>query len=388
MKRKIIRILCSYIVLSAVLCGCADVPSSKESGGISYAEEENDHGVENIIDEAEKGNETVVAAGPFQRDLGSGDSRFHIDATIKETDLSNVGILSAVPYGDMFDKEMVLEVFFAGEADVLDVTEQVNKEAETEEAKAPEGGERAVTVRMEATNRLCLETKDQNKQFARSDDATFSFSDQRKVMEDKQLLQGDYLVLADNDLDGYSVEAAELDLRNMFQELGMEDIEVISCVSYSNEKYGYYDIHFTPVVRGIPIMYNPYERNTDQIVDVIGSAEMDAEEVWDIQANNCMWKVVDEKQVACISLETAVKILEWYIENGNISCSDAIVYDRCELQYMPETQDWENVTLTPVWRFYVSLDEQEHIDMDEVYSNNISLDISINAVNGEIAYRR
>ncbi|MBD5543606.1 MAG: hypothetical protein HDR01_05030 [Lachnospiraceae bacterium] len=384
---KSVTILCMLISMIGVFTGCADVPEIKEDNGIQYAKGMAEQDIDNILSAEEEEN-ILADTGEYhyQKSVGESGAQFHIDAIVKNVDVSKADVLIVDPYEDMFDKETVIRLLFHEDATVKDITEQADGEGQ--EIQEEQGTEKVVTVEMAATSRLCLESADGTVHFARSNDSSFNYMDDKLSGKYKGILSGEFREQNDYNVPGYTQDEAVGQVTALLKEVGMEGIRMVSCVSYHNQETGYYDMKFTPIINGLPIVFNDYEQNTDSVVDVMGNVQIGKEGISDLQASNCLWEVIKRKEAACISLDKAVKILEQYILEGDIICSDNITYTRCELAYLPTTEDWTTATLTPVWRFYVPMEEWDNINMDEVYSKNITMDICINAINGEIVYQR
>ena len=373
-----VMIVCLVFILS----GCAERPEINEENGIYYAQSETDNNIDEIINSFE--TESVFSeeeSYQYQKRIGQNRRHFCIDAVVKNINLSEVSMLTVEPFENMFDKHKVINLFFDESDNVCDVTEKVNQERiNTEEA------EKAVSVKMIASSRLCLETQDKNKWFSRSVDSSFYYGNSELNEKYTNVLSKEFQKQNDYDVSTYTANNAIEDVENIMKNLGFEGIQIVSCASYYNREEGYYDIEFTPMVGGLPLVFNDYEQNTDNIVDVLGTVTIGSDGISDLQASNCVWKIIEKKKAECISLDKIAQILEQYVLSGDIECSDSIVYTQCELQYLPTTNDWKTVILTPVWRIYVPTAERDYIDMDEVYSKNIPLDICINAIDGKIEF--
>lgn len=380
MRRAVRLVMIAGLIF--ILSGCAERPGVNEENGIYYAQGEADNNIDKILNASEE--ESVFSEAEsyqYQKSVGEGDKHFCIEAVVKNIDLSEVSMLTVDPFENMFDKKKVISLFFDGSDNVCDITEKVNQER----ANAQDA-EEAVSVKMIATSRLCLETQDRNKWFSRSVDSSFYYGNSELNKKYTNILSQEFHKQNGYDVPGYTVNTAIEDVENIMENLGFEGIQIVSCTSYYNQEAGYYDIEFTPTVGGLPVAFNNYEQNIDNIVDVLGTVTIGSDGIGDLQASNCLWEIIEEKKTECISLNKAVQILEQYVLSGDIECSGNIIYTKCELQYLPTTDDWKKVTLTPVWRFYVPTAERDHIDMDEVYSKNIPLDICINAINGKIEF--
>lgn len=384
MKRNKLILLVS---LSCLLMGCAKEPEVISENGISYAVNEKNSAIEEIVNEKLEENEnSEISEEPYDcvRSIGDGDNIIKIDAIVENVGKKNIELVTVSPYADMFNKEKITEIFFSGETNVKDITEQINQEEEQQ--TQDEGIEE---VKMPATNRLCLQSEDEKLLFARKNDTSFYFSNSLLVGRYKEnSMQGEENAI-EHDLTGYTVDEAKKRVTEVLKNIGMEDVKIESCrTSYNQQGEGYYDIVFTPVVNELPLVLNEYDMNTDSVVDVYGRVQIGIDGIAETDASNCLWKVTERKKTECMNLEQALAVLEQYVINGEIHGVESITYSKCELAYLPTTKDWKTATLTPVWRFYVPAVEYESTDFDwnTVWENGVSLNICINAVTGEIEY--
>lgn len=380
MRKLVSFVMIVYLVFA--LSGCAERPKVSEENGIYYAQSETDNNIDKILNSPER--EFVFSDEElyeYHKNIGKNERHFYIDAVVKNINLSEVSMLTVNPFENMFDKQKVISLFFDGSDNVCDITEKVNQKNIT-----AEGTEKAVSVKMISDSRLCLETQDKNKWFSRSVDSSFYYGNNELNKKYANILSKEFQKQNSYDVPTYTVDTAIEDVENIMKNLGFEGIQIVSCTSYYNQEEGYYDIEFTPMVGGLPLVFNNYEQNTDNIVDVLGTVTIGSDGIGDLQVNNCLWKIIEKKKVECISLDKLEQVLEQYVLSGDIECSENIVYTKCELQYLPTTDDWKNVILTPVWRIYVPTEERNDIDMDEVYRKNLPLDICINAISGKIEF--
>lgn len=389
-KKQRISMLVILVSILGVLSGCQETPKAEEKAGIYYAEGKADQGIEDILNEQDSDSISMdMEKYQLQKSIGINNAKINLDATVNNVDLSEVSVMTAEPFADMFDGRIVENLFFNEDDEVKDITEQVKQEENNIQGTIQEiGGESVVTVGMPSTNRMCMESSDGRKVFSRITDSSFNFINDKLNTELKQALSGEYEYSGDGQISGYNSDSAIEDIETVMKKLGFEDIKIVSINSSFDETQSSFDIEFTPIVCGLPLVFNNNEQNVDNIVDVLGTVTISEAGIVDLQATNCMWKVLEKTDTKCMDIDKAVKILEQYLLSGDVAGSENITFTKIELAYLPTTENWKTITLTPVWRFYVPLDERENIDMNEVYSKNIPLDICINAINGEIEWKQ
>lgn len=389
--RKVIRkkgIL--FIAIMCILCGCADTPDARDENGISYALDEGDERIKNII-ENDTENENAYLAESSEENkcvcrIGNSDNVINIDAVVSGLNVKTISLKKAEPFPNAINKDNVVDMFFGSEANVT----ETNLKAEniTEQGN---NGERAVVQQIETTGQMFLDSVDGSIHFLQTSHAGFDYRNDKLIVQYKQIETGDrYFEEQNKDIsDSYTVDMAKQNLLEIFSKIINTEVQIVSCTSIYNETGdGFYEFVFAPMLENLPLAVNDRENNTDHVVDVYGRAQIGKDGIALIEANNFLWRsssISNDSEISCLSLEKILEILEEYTTKGEISGSEKITFTRVSLVWLPITKDWTEAELVPVWRFYIPVDELiESGMMDISITENVPTDISINAINGKI----
>lgn len=318
--------------------------------------------------------------------IGNSDNVINIDAVVSGLNVETISLKKAEPFPNAINKTNVIDIFFGGEANVLE-----NNQKEENNINQENNGERAVVHQMETTGQIFLDSVDGNIHFAQTSHAGFNYRNDKLIAEYKQIeTGGSYLEEQNKDiLDSYTVDMAKQSLLETFSKIMNTEVQIISCTSIYNETgNGFYEFTFVPMVENLPLAINDREINTDHIVDVYGRAQIGMEGIALIETNNFLWRsnhISNDSEMDCLSLGKTLEILEEYITKGEITGSEKITFTRVSLVWLPITEDWTEAELVPVWRFDIPCVELIESDMMDIsIIENVPTDISINAINGEI----
>lgn len=389
-RKKSILFVTIICVLIIYMCGCAKTPNVREENGINYAVSESDEIITNIIENDTKNeNEYLVESGRETKcvcHIGNSDNVINIDAVVSGLNVETISPEQAEPFPNAIDKENVIEIFFGGEANVLE-----NNQKEENNINQGNSGERAVVQKMETTGQMFLDSVDGNIHFAQTSYAGFDYCNDKLVAEYKQIeTGGGYFEEQNKDIsDSYTVDMAKQNLLETFAKIMDTEVQIISCISIYNETgNGFYEFTFVPMIENLPLAVNDRETNTDHIVDVYGRAQIGQEGIALIETNNFLWRnssIPNDSEMNCLNLGKIIEILEEYVTRGEILGSEKITFTRVSLVWLPVTEDWTEAELVPVWRFYIPCAELiESGMMDISITENVPTDICVNAINGKI----
>lgn len=383
-----IAIVCVSII--STLCGCAETPNVRDENGIDYAVRESDEIITNIIENDTKNENEYLVEGEGENKcvyhIGNTDSVINIDAVVNGLNVETISLQQAEPFPNAIDKEKVIDIFFGGEANVLE-----NNRKEENNINQGKSGERAVVQKMETTGQMFLDSVDGSIHFTQTSYAGFDYRNDKLVAEYKQIeIRGGYSEEQNKDIsDSYTVDMAKQSLLETFSKFMNTEVQIISCTSIYNEiGNGFYEFIFVPMIENLPLAVNDRETNTDHIVDVYGRAQIGKEGIALIETNNFLWRsnsIPNDSEMNCLNLGKILEILEEYVTKGEISGSEKITFTRVSLVWLPVTEDWTEAELVPVWRFYIPCAELiESGMMDISIIENVPTDICINAINGKI----
>lgn len=372
------------------LCGCANAPNAKNENGISYAVNESDERIKNIIEnELVKDNIYIEKSQEDDRyvcRIGDSDNAVNIDAIVSGLNVETISIEKAEPYPNAVNRDSVVDIFFGGEENVGEENVVESNQKDENNIVQEDNGEVVNIKQINTTGQMNLDSVDGKTHFVQNSHAGFYYSNDKLIVEYKQIeTRGSYFEEQDKDIsESYTMDMAKQELAEIFLKIMNTDVQFISCTSIYNEMgSGYYEFVFAPVVDELPLAVNDREINNDNIVDVYGRVQIGSEGIALIEANNFLWKsdsVSSDSEKSCISIEIALEILDEYITKNEIKCPKDITFTRVSMVWLPITEDWNSVQLIPVWRFYITCSELMDISLTE----NAATDICINAINGGI----
>lgn len=375
-QKKAFRLF-ALLTAAVFLSACAEVPKTREEEGVSFAESQADQNVAEILEGSEEGSSAVPGEYHLQKSLG--DSGAAIDAVVQSPDLSQIHPVKVLPDTTIPDKEMVKNVLFGSEEEVVDRTDQSGEKFEggQYEAKDSEGNV-SLEVGMNASSTFILENADGNRRFSKGNDCSILFSDDTVQKKVKEYLNGTKSA-PDSE---FTEEAAVEKLEQVIKDLGFEGIRITGCNSYVE---GIYDISFVPIVSGLPLKES-MQADQDLILDVSASASVCETGIGELYINNGIWKVTEELPGDCMSADKAADILEQYVLSGDLGGAEGVTYTQVELCWLPVTEDWKSAEMIPVWRFYIPFEEQINLFETMAFEENLHLDVCINAVDGGLEW--
>ncbi|MDE6435422.1 MAG: hypothetical protein K2L07_14475 [Lachnospiraceae bacterium] len=375
-----------YIIFFAVMLllflnGCAKPPDVKKENGTAKAERADSKAVNNII---ENENKDLSAYDFLEQSeegyvcrvsLGGTGNHLNIDAVIQNADREKAAGLEAKANLPGWDVDRIKESFFEGKEGVEDITGKRAAEASTEEYGE---GEYIEESQMAFSHDLQLRSGDNTELDIR--DIDFHYNDDAlgkkgKVFTEKQEMETDFS-------DDFTMEAAWDMLVDKFEKAGFGEIEKeCGIASYGAGGVQEYSFSFTMLVNELPLVTAAGSVAFDELV-AHGSAVVMKEGMEDIQFYNTFWEILSEQEEEILNAGQLMELLEQYVEEGKIMCSDSIVLNKCELSYFLSTKDWKTAELTPAWRVYIPWEEKSVRNMGT--DTVAAYDIVINAVTGEI----
>lgn len=363
-------ILLSVCLGICLLSGCAKSPEVKKGEGTAKAEEKSSKAVEEImqsqngdlsqydfLNKSENGYVCKVS-------LGDGEAKLNIDAEIENTGEEEVSVLEAKANITNWDTDKIKEAFFAGKEGVEDMADTAGDEEEV----IPFG-------RMSDVHSLQLKSRDETEFYLQ--DTRLLYCDNELLREGKRLVpeKGEKDIAED-----FSLESAWNMVEKRFGDAGLGEIKR-ECGMAANyeESETVYSLYFTTRVKELPLVTSTGSIASDELV-ASGYAVVRRDGIEEIQLENGFWEVQSEKQEQILNIGQLIKLLEQYVSEGRIRCSDKLVFKKCELSYFLSTDDWQTATLTPVWRIYIPFAEK----IEENIDTEAPIDIVIDAVTGEI----
>ncbi len=376
-------ILLSVCLGICLLSGCVKSPEVESGEGTAKAEGKGGKAVEEIMQsqgedlsqydfltETENGYVCKVS-------LGDGKAVLNIDAEIENTGEEEVSVLEAKANIAGWDKDKIKEAFFEGKEGVEDITDIALEEmniGENEEETADDE-EIEQFKRMSDSHFLQLKSQDETELFLQ--DIALYYSDDELLREGKRMAPEK----EEKDVEGdFSLEAAWNMVEKRFGDAGLGEIKR-ECGIAENYEGGemVYSLHFTTRVKELPLVTSTGSVSIDELV-AGGYAVVRKAGIEMMQMENGFWDIQTEKQVQIFHIGQLINLLEQYVSEGRIQCSDELVFKKCELSYFLSTDDWQNATLTPVWRIYIPFAEK----IEENIDTAVPCDIVIDASTGEI----
>lgn len=374
MCRKYVRGLL-FVVGMSLLVGCGEAPQSRTTdAGVKQAvreSDENDSQKEETVYVAKTGDGYVCDVA-----LGDDDKiPLRIKGTIEELDYDNVPVLKAVPSDREYDKDKIKSAFFDENVrvDELDDIEEYNEETMCD------GESGGLNIKTSVEHTLHLEAQEQEISFTRYSDSSV-FYQNTKTMEEYETLSNEAGTkkVEESLSEDYTFDMAWDTLKQKLEILGIENPKVIYYYGYSKDGVSYYEMEYTVPVGDCYLGTDTMHGDLLSL-DAYGRASIGNKGIAYIQAENLFWDIEDESEtVSVITPDELMKTLEEDVNCGDIMPSDDNVFDTVELMYMLNTEDLEHITMKPVWRVYMTVDEYVDAGGGGVQ------DIIIDAVSGEL----
>ncbi|MGN0154609.1 MAG: hypothetical protein ACI4A3_09160 [Lachnospiraceae bacterium] len=373
-----IKILFAEVLLSVGLTGCASVPESNTT----------DAGVEQAVGREEKEREEILGeeSGYLTKtengytcdvSLGSSGEKLRIKTDFPDIDYNSVDILDVVPSAVEFDRESIVEHFFDGDGQLqeIDDIEPYDKE------KAYDGEEEGMLKKTSVNHAFHVANVDNTVTFSRFSDSSFFYRNDIVDSKYMELSVEDYVFSSAENVNGeYTIDMAWEELKEHFAALGLDDLELEYYQGFSRDGETYYGIYYMVKVEGLPLA-NGLSHGDINEINVYGFAEVGNSGIGMIQLDNMLWDVVESKETKVITPEQLMGVLEKHVNNGDITCSSSVIFERAKLMYMLTTDDWETFALKPVWRIYIPL-EQYLLNTDTM--GDITTDIVIDGETGDL----
>lgn len=371
----------SYFIILMILfinnmSGCASVPETSETDGIRYAEKENQESVADTSgkDSEDEAHVQISEDGTCKVSLGTGTNVMNIDTTFADVDYSKVKTIEAKPLNQTFDPAVIKDTFFGG-AD----THEIDDIEAYDEEKANNSEGIIMQKKTTVDHAVHLENQDGTIIFSRSSDANLFYVNSDVETKYSVMSKGDGTVVGNNVNDQYTIDMAWEEMEAMLSAMGIRDMQLEYYEGCADGGEVYYSMEFTATIGGLPIAEQlDYGTGSRQVPVVYGTADVGTSGVGTIYMDNMLWEESNSKEAEVMEPEQLLKVLEEYVNSGEIPCSSHTVFNHVELAYMLTTDDWKIFVLQPVWRIYIPL--------NEIDSADASHDIVIDAVTGGIIW--
>ncbi|MDE6435424.1 MAG: hypothetical protein K2L07_14485 [Lachnospiraceae bacterium] len=387
--------------LICLISGCARVPDT-EDGTKAVNSEGGDRNAKQFIQNI--GQETDLSAYDFLEPeekgyscritFAEGENKITVDALVEQTGLETVPILTAKVLGEKLDEEKIKSSFFRG-LEVYDAADEVRAEIEADKENEDYEVVTSDMMKSDPANDLVLRgQKDESLSFDRyaagiqyageeygqvkALDTTWGEADATMQEAGEKLPQR---VWFGKDIREDFTESVAWDtLCSAMEQIGITDLKKICGRTFcDSEGQGYYAFSFTRCIEGIPLMSGEAQAQRNPLC-VIGEAEVTADGVADIQADNILWETLSSEDTQCINVGQFIELVSQYLKDGKITGDGSITFNHVELTYMMVTKDWETAEFKPVWRMYVPLEELLAAE-GNVHG---SMEFVVDAVTGEI----
>lgn len=372
MVEKHRKMIGGVIVVALIFSGCAQKPNATVQNGILYADEENSK-IQSIIDEVEDNMGDVssnLKEATTEKDdhlvlsVGKDHNILKIDAYIKQPQKETISSITVSRSVGKTDQTKLIQQLLGGEENARKI---VDADAPTETIWESLDGEKKI-------------------QLSASD---FLYSNNLLGTQYKKTDMGECHTELDKDISGeYTVADATEEIVEFFREVADTEIAVSTCeATYNDDGEGYYTVRVSPVIAGIPLDISG-STNSDQI-SAEGYITIGKDGIADILTNDFFWKISENSDTGqkCMNVSQAVKVVEQYIEQGLITCTDKVTFRKVYLAWLPEKDENKSIRLIPVWKFYLpneQIDESGKMDISTAREQGAQVDICINAITGEI----
>lgn len=411
MKKRTAKILVSFFMSLTLLTACQKAPEVSSDDEILRAKGPSEDAVEAIVNGEEGSPETTEeAAGvsdgtdetagsgtkAVSKDaeavsvvLGGGESRMKIDAEVAAApDTVSTLIMQA----DSSLDEAALRDFLEPQGEVKDITEEVLAAEEAErqrveeiDEKLGEGSSMVEIAGVGDGSRIAL--TDGNRKailFGKTggsyEDALLKEKCFVSAKEEAQKLDIKNMEAGDS---AFSLQDAKALLVRKLSLLGIEDIHLSIAYIYGQDGFLFYEMQFSPVVKGIPVADSFGQQDIARVYPE-GTAWVCEEGVANVEVWNCCMEQVSEvKNGKILSFSKVQELLGTYLDDGSLQCAEDVPFSTAELVYYAELRDGK-LELAPMWSIHMDLEEYVEY-VGQTGRSDLVWNIYIDAVTGELA---
>lgn len=412
MKKRIAKILVPFFMSLTLLTACQKAPEVSSDDEILRAKGPSEDVVEAIVNGEEEGlpGTTEEAAGvsdgtdetagsgtkAVSKDaeavsvvLGGGGSRMKIDAEVAAVpDTVSTLIMQA----DSSLDEAALRDFLEPQGEVKDITEEVlaAEEAERQRAaeideKLGEGSSMLEIAGVGDGSRIAL--TDGNRKailFGKTggsyEDALLKEKCFVSAKEEAQKLDIKDMEAGDS---AFSLQDAKALLVRKLSLLGIEDIHLSIAYIYGQDGFLFYEMQFSPVVKGIPVADSFGQQDIARVYPE-GTAWVCEEGVANVEVWNCCMEQASEvKNGKILSFSKVQELLGTYLDDGSLQCAEDVPFSMAELVYYVERKDGK-LELVPMWSIHMDLEKYVEY-VGQTGRSDFVWNIYIDAVTGELA---
>lgn len=412
MKKRIAKILVPFFMSLTLLTACQKAPEVSSDDEILRAKGPSEDAVEAIVNGEEEGlpGTTEEAAGvsdgtdetagsgtkAVSKDaeavsvvLGDGESRMKIDAEVAAApDTVSTLIMQA----DSSLDEAALRDFLEPQGEVKDITEEVLAAEEAErqrvaeiDEKLGEGSSMLEIAGVGDGSRIAL--TDGNRKailFGKTggsyEDALLKEKCYASAQEEAQKLDIKDMEAGDS---AFSLQDAKALLVRKLSLLGIEDIHLSIAYIYGQDGFLFYEMQFSPVVKGIPVADSFGQQDIARVYPE-GTAWVCEEGVANVEVWNCCMEQVSEvKNGKILSFSKVQELLGAYLDDGSLQCAEDVPFSTAELVYCVELRDGK-LELAPMWSIHMDLEEYVEY-VGQTGRSDLVWNIYIDGVTGELA---
>ena len=400
MKRKLMKIWIPFLMSAVLLAGCQKAPETANDDEILRAKGSSDEMVEAIVngEDGETGTEgmqagsgaegTKAAGGTVSVVLGEGKNRMRIEAKLSAA--PDAASILTMQMNSSLNEES-LRNFLEPQGEVKDFTEELLAAEEAERQRAAEIdeklGEGSSIVEIPGVgDKSTLALTDGNRKAVLWGKTGGSYED--GSLKEKCLAvakeAAEEVDVKDENAGGlsFSLGDAKALLMKKLSVLGVEDIYLEKAYFYEADDFSFFEMQFSPVAGGIPIA-GSYGYEDSSRVYPNGYSYVSAEGVAEIGMWNCLMEQVSatEKE-KILSFDKIQKLLETYLKDGSLQCTEDVPFSTAELVYGVEQKDGK-LLLSPLWSVHMDLGEYVEYS-GQTGGADAVWNIYIDAVTGEL----
>lgn len=395
MKRKLFKMVISFLLSITFLIGCQKAPEVSKDGEILRAKGASESAIESIVEGEGKeteGTEQEVETYPAESVdivLGEGENRMKITAEVPAVPKT---LRTLTMRADSRINEDMMRKFLEPQKDVKDITQKKLDEMAAERARVEKQdkktGESSIVERRGIRDESYFAFTDGNREA--------EFGGRMNVKYVDNQLREKYLAAvnragqnADVEVNikeehagnpSFSLQEAKTLLLRKLSALGISGIRLTKAYVCEEGNLVRYQIQFTPVIEGIGVADSFGQQSIDGIYPQ-GMAWVGTEgAVWIELYEFCMETASVSGEKPIINFEKVKQLLVPYLNNGSLQCKESVPFRTAELVWYPAF-DGETLKLVPTWSVHMDLDE--YVDYKgEDRSENWT--IFIDAVTGEL----
>ena len=382
MRNKVAGLAVVMVLMSVSVFGCQKAPENSADGDIFHAKDSVEQEVDAVVNEY--GGETENDTGDIDSIIGIKNQNA-IRIRAQAPDVPQNVYHMVLSENEALTKDILTEFLESETGDITDLSEEAQIRLEQSEAENERAEERAVFSAFGSAPVYEFSDGQKTAVFSNGTGAYY----QNDLLYEKcasiYKSAGETVLSEADHINDY--REAEKILLAKLTKVGVTEIEIYRITQYQKENFTFYEIEFTPSYEGVGVAHEYGSIAAGEIFPS-GKAWICEKSIAVLSLDACLGKVETREQCGnVLSWGQIEKILETYVNSGQIKGNGQAVLTEVEFVYYPIYKEDENkLELVPVWHIYTPMSLwMENEELAEAFAANGSTwNICVNAVSGEI----